>query len=759
MIKHILGYPSMGARRELKIAIENFWNKRIDSASLEAEGARLRRQNWLIQKDAGLDFVCTGDFSFYDRMLDTTAMLGLIPARFKNLSGDKSTIEDYFKMARGDERLNLPAMEITKWFDTNYHYVVPEISQSASPALLSDKIIFETIDAGEHGFKPKPCLIGPFTYLSLAKSVDGFDKWELLDGICKIYSKVIKALSKISALIQIEEPILCADMDAAALKNFARVYKTFNKDAAGAQILLATYFDAIDANLEAALESECAYLHIDICRGKSTTDEVLKRLPKDMKISAGVVDGRNIWRNDFENSLSALYKIKNTIGIGRMATASSCSLLHSPSDLRLETKLPQKIITCMAFAVQKCREIAVLGEVCEGVKLDEELAKNKAALDAKRADARLKGTQAEERMAGFTPDMAQRKSPYKKRKEAQKWLKLPLLPSTTIGSFPQTAEIRKARNLRKKGEISETEYEVFLKKEIAACVARQEELGLDVLVHGEPERNDMVEYFGEMLNGFCFTENGWVQSYGTRCVKPPVIYADVSRPHPMTLKWINYAASLTKKPMKGMLTGPVTILCWSFVRDDMPRSEICRQIAFAIRDEVADLEKSGVKIIQIDEAALSEGMPIKGKDRSNYLKWAVECFRLATCCVEDSTQIHTHMCYSEFNSIIRDIALMDADVISIEAGRSNMELLKVFEDFDYPNDIGPGVYDIHSPRVPSVEEMANLIRKALKHISAERLWINPDCGLKTRKPEEALPSLKNMMDATYIVRAELDGLH
>jgi len=750
MKNHILGYPRFGAKRELKTALEAFWKGTATVRQLNDCCKSLRQNHWQIQKDAGLSWVAVGDFSMYDHMLDTSLMLGALPARFRHLPPD--AVETYFKMARGDDATNIPAMEMTKWFNTNYHYIVPEIAEDFEPQLTGTKIIVEAQEALSAGFNPKPVVVGPITYLSLSKGVDGYDCWKKLDAVVEVYADVISQLSAFCEWIQIDEPILSADIPVAGRAAFAAVYRRLNQAAGRSRLLLATYFDVLDENLELALTSGCAGLHLDLVRGGANLDDVLARFPDKMVLSAGIVEGRNIWKNDFDASLKILKTIQDKLG-ERMMVASSCSLLHSPADLNHEIKLDAELKSWLAFAVQKCTEINVLSDILSDVDRNAELAENRAAIASRRNSPRVHNAKVVERENAITDAMCRRSGTYSMRKQAQTWLKLPLFPTTTIGSFPQTGEIRNMRRAEKKGEITSAQYQDFLRHEIAAVVEKQEELGLDVLVHGEPERNDMVEYFGEQLEGFCFTENGWVQSYGSRCVKPPVIFGDVSRPRPMTVEWIKYAQSLTSKPMKGMLTGPVTILCWSFVRDDVQRSEVCRQIALAIRDEVCDLEQAGIRIIQIDEAALSEGMPVKERDRAAYLKWAVESFRLATSGVNDSTQIHTHMCYSEFNKIIRAIAEMDADVISIESSRSKMELLEAFRSFEYPNKIGPGVYDIHSPRIPSKEEIVGLLRKACEYIPVDRLWVNPDCGLKTRGWAETIPSLQNMVDAAHEMRA------
>lgn len=756
MKKHILGFPRIGAMRELKDALEAYWKGASSQTDLQSVCRSLRERHWAVQKKAGLSFVATNDFSLYDHVLDVTAMIGAVPERFGKIQGAVDT-DTYSAMARGDSSRNIPAMEMTKWFNTNYHYIVPEISKSTTPRFAGFKVLEETDEAIRAGYAPKPVLLGPITYLSLSKGVEGFECWEKCDEVVSVYAEVIFELGARCEWIQVDEPILCADMCQKARNRFLPAYQRLNQAAGKANLLLATYFDALDDNLDLALSSSCAGLHIDLVHGRGQLDRILDLIPGSMVLSAGVVNGRNIWKTDLEQALSGLRKIRDRIGADRLMIGSSCSLLHSPVDLNGEHSLDPELKNWMAFAVQKCSEISVLGDVLSGKDCTAAVRSNTEAIRSRKTGTSVVDERVRERCGQAGEDMLRRNSSYPERRKAQSWLDLPLFPTTTIGSFPQTAQIRAQRKRLKDHAISEDQYRTFLKETIRATIEKQEELGLDVLVHGEPERNDMVEYFGQQLSGFCFTDNGWVQSYGSRCVKPPIIYGDVSRPKPMTVEWISYAQSLTDKPLKGMLTGPVTILCWSFVRDDLERAEVCRQIALAMRDEVRDLEAAGIRIIQIDEAAFSEGMPIKNRDREVYLRWAVDAFRLATSVVEDSTQIHTHMCYSEFNDIIRSIAEMDADVISIESSRSRMELLDAFSDFEYPSDIGPGVYDIHSPRVPTEEEIQGLLEKALRFVREDRLWVNPDCGLKTRDWPEVIDSLRNMVSAARSLRTLFTG--
>ena len=753
MKTHILGFPSIGRQRELKQALESFWDGTRSAQSLIEVANDLKKRHWRIQRDAGLAYVTTGDFSLYDRMLDITCMLGAVPTRFAADKAD-SPLERYFSLARGDALRNVPPMEMTKWFDTNYHYLVPEFEGDAPWQEGKHPVLADTLMARDLGFAPKPAMIGPFTWLTLAKSRHEAHKWSRLESIALVYADLLASLAPLCDSIQIEEPVLSTELlPPAAVRRFTEIYAALNT-ASGNRLMLTTYFGPLEKNLALALDSGCAALHVDMVRGRDELDKILAAIPDNIALSLGAVNGRNIWKTDFARILPCIAQATAALGSERILVGSSCSLLHSPVDLNAETALPEHIRGRMAFAVQKCAEVANLGKIAEQA-TSRELQSSTADPHDAGAHPDLYIETVRQRAAAVTSAQLSRQSGYPERKKAQSWLALPPLPTTTIGSFPQTAEIRKTRRDFKNCTISEAAYTAAMQNEIRQCIEKQEQLGLDVLVHGEAERNDMVEYFGQQLGGFCFTQNGWVQSYGSRCVKPPVIYGDVYRKQPMTIDWIRYAQSLTKKPVKGMLTGPVTILCWSFVRDDLPRAEVCKQIALAIRDEVLELEKAEVRIIQIDEAALREGMPLTRAAADAYLHWAVEAFRLATSGVADSTQIHTHMCYSEFNAILPWIAQMDADVISIESSRSGMELLDAFDRFNYANEVGPGVYDIHSPRVPSTEEMVELLHLALKHIPQERLWVNPDCGLKTRQWDEAYPSLKNMVEAAELVRATL----
>lgn len=751
MRTHSLGFPRIGRDRELKKSMEAFWRKSISQDELLNAGKERRLENWKIQAEAGLDLVPVGDFSFYDHMLDTAVTLGCIPQRF-GLPDCDADLEAYFQLARGGD--HLPAMEMTKWFDTNYHYIVPEIAPYQKFSLSSSRLFTQVQEALDAGLKPKAVLPGPFTFLHLAKSTrPAYDKWNALDDCLAVYGQIVERLSQSCEWIQMDEPVLCLDTPPVFSQRFVDAYTILQQHCAPAKILLATYFGAIDDKLSLLTALPTAGLHIDLVRAPQQLNAVAKTLPKNKFLSLGLVDGRNIWKTGLPAADEKRRQAAEILGNDRLLIGSSCSLLHCPVDLNSETTLAPEIKNWMAFAVQKCSEIATLGKAASGIDVTAAFAQSAAAAVSRTTSPKVVNLGVRQRVDDITPDMACRKSPFAERIRLQKdRLHLPQLPTTTIGSFPQTSEIRATRRQRKIGELDESAYITAMQSAITECIREQETLGLDVLVHGEPERNDMVEYFGEQLDGFCFTSNGWVQSYGSRCVKPPVIYGDVHRPRPMTVSWTTYAQKQTAKPVKGMLTGPVTILCWSFVRDDQPRSQTCRQIALAIRDEVTDLEKAGTAIIQIDEPALREGLPLRKQDWQDYLDWAVQSFKLATCSVDDTTQIHTHMCYSEFNEIIESIAALDADVISIEASRSNMELLDAFARFHYPNEIGPGIWDIHSPRVPPLKEMVSLLHKALDVIPAERLWVNPDCGLKTRDWPETRASLTNMVAAARALR-------
>ena len=769
MLTHNLGYPRIGSHRELKKANEQYWAGKISAVELEQNAKSIRLQNWQVQQNAGIDIIPCNDFSYYDHVLDTSLMVGAIPERFHSLM-EKKQLPDMdllFAMARGYQKDNydITAMEMTKWFDTNYHFIVPEFVANQKFCFFSKKIIHEFREAKREGFNAKPVLLGPISYLLLGKEKqEGFHRLELINNLLPVYFEVLKNLDEANAhYVQFDEPCLSLNLTEAERKLFIKVYSDIKKAFPGLHIILATYFECYGDNLQTVLQLPVQTLHLDLVRCPLQLEDILQTNIRQSKLnlSLGIVDGRNIWKNDFTNSLQLIAKAKEAMGADRIMIAPSCSLLHVPCDLDLETdekNLPATVKNWMAFAKQKIDEVVTLAALSEENPSSENLLKladNRKAIDEKKQSALIHKQKIKDRIKTFSDKDLNRQSPFYKRKVIQqKQLNLPLFPTTTIGSFPQTKEVRGWRAKLKKGEISNEEYDSLVKKEIESSICWQEESGIDVLVHGEFERNDMVEYFGEQLDGFVFTKNGWVQSYGSRCVKPPIIVGDVERKHPMTIYYTKFAQSLTKKLVKGMLTGPVTILQWSFVRNDQPRAETCMQIAFAIRDEVADLENANIRIIQIDEPALREGLPLRKENWRSYLDWAVKAFKISASGVKDETQVHTHMCYSEFNDIIEDIAAMDADVITIETSRSQMELLDVFAAFKYPNDIGPGVYDIHSPRVPSKEEMIDLIHKASKVIPAKQLWVNPDCGLKTRAWPETKAALEAMVDAAKTLRKE-----
>jgi 5-methyltetrahydropteroyltriglutamate--homocysteine methyltransferase len=767
-----LGTPRIGPRRELKLALESFWSGATDEKALLEAGMGLRAANWARQKKLGVTVIPSNDFSFYDQVLDTAVMVGAIPEIY-GWKGGRVPLATYFAMARGAEGTShdaacghahhrhgaahgVPALEMTKWFDTNYHYMVPELSKDQTFALASRKVIAEYEEAKSLGYQTRPVLVGPVTFLKLAKSkAPGFDALSLLDRLLPVYIDVLRELAYRGAeWVQIDEPCLVLDLDAAAQQALRRAYAEIAKAVPQIRIMLATYFGGLGSNRDTAFALPVAGLHLDLVRAPAQLDD-LADLPDERVLSLGVIDGRNIWRADLSRILDRLEPVVARLGKTRVQIAPSCSLLHVPIDLELETNLDPEMKSWLAFSVQKLEELSVLATALANGRGHAEAmlkASDKAA-SARKASPRIHDARVAARLAGISEVMRRRASGFAERAGVQHArFNLPPFPTTTIGSFPQTADVRNARAAHAKGALSDAAYQVYLQNQIARAVRWQENIGLDVLVHGEFERNDMVQYFGEQLEGFAFTSHGWVQSYGSRYVRPPVLFGDVSRPRPMTVQWWQYAQSLTKKPMKAMLTGPVTILNWSFVRDDIPRSEACRQIALAIRDEVLDIEAAGAGMIQIDEAALREGLPLRKSEWKAYLDWAVDSFRICSSGVRDETQIHTHMCYSEFNDIIDAIGAMDADVISIETSRSKMELLDAFTSYRYPNEIGPGVYDIHSPRVPEIGEMTDLLKLARQRLTDAQLWINPDCGLKTRKWEEVRPALVNMVAAARELR-------
>ena len=762
-LAHNLGFPRIGRDRELKKALEAYWKGELDEAALRAVGQRLRAEHWQLQKQAGIQLLPVGDFAWYDQVLGHSLMFGVIPERFRPHSG-RPTLDTLFGMARGVSQGGCcgatHAQELTKWFDSNYHYLVPEFSAEQSFALSWEQLFEEVAEGRALGHALKPVLIGPLTYLWLGKCKGpAFDKLDLLERLLPVYGEILQRLAAQGIeWVQIDEPILALDLPQDWKTAFERAYNLLQKEPG--RKLIATYFAGLEYNLGLAAGLPVDGLHIDLVRAPEQFPAILDRLPAYKVLSLGVVDGRNVWRSDLHAALVILQQAHERLG-ERLWVAPSCSLLHCPVDLSREDKLDVELKSWLAFAVQKCREVAVLAKALgepQAVEVQAALAESRQVQESRRASPRIHKPAVQARVAAVTAQHCQRQSPFVERSARQRArLNLPLFPTTSIGSFPQTSAIRLARQAFKAGKLSAAEYREAMYSEIRHAVQVQERLGLDVLVHGEAERNDMVEYFAEQLDGYAFTRFGWVQSYGSRCVKPAIIYGDLSRPRPMTVDWISYAQRCTDKPMKGMLTGPVTMLMWSFPRDDMSREEQARQLALAIRDEVVDLEAAGIGVIQIDEAAFREGLPLRRAGWSHYLAWASEAFRLCASAVRDETQIHTHMCYSEFNDVIEAIAAMDADVITIETSRSDMELLDAFERFEYPNEIGPGVYDIHSPRVPDSGEMLKLLRKAARRIAVERLWVNPDCGLKTRGWAESEAALANMVAAARQLRRELAG--
>lgn len=761
MITHNLGFPRIGAQRELKQALEAYWRGAIARAELELVGQALRARHWQQQAAAGLDLIAAGDFSWYDHVLDLSTLLGVVPERFEH-SGREVDLDTYFRMARGraPSGKDAPACEMTKWFDTNYHYIVPEFTARQDFRIASHTLFSQVDEARALGYAVKPVLVGPLTYLWLGKNRSGnVDKLALLDRLLPAYGEILQQLKQRDvSWVQIDEPILALELPLDWQRAFESAYTRLQVP--GLKRLIATYFGALRENTQLACRLPVDGLHIDLIRAPEQLHRVLDHLPPYKVLSLGIVDGRNVWRTDLNRTLDVLEPAYQRLG-ERLWLAPSCALLHVPVDLDAEDRLDNEVKSWLAFAVQKLGEVAILKRALTGGRaaVASELTGNHAALMARRRSPRIHRDDVRTRMESIDDAMTRRAHPYAQRTLLQqRALHLPLFPTTTIGSFPQTAKIRTARREFKDGKISADSYTQRMREEIAATIRAQEVLGLDVLVHGEAERNDMVEYFGEQLDGFVFTRNGWVQSYGSRCVKPPIIYGDVHRPRPMTLDWSVYAQSLTAKPVKGMLTGPVTMLQWSFVRDDQPRASTCMQIALALRDEVADLEQAGIRIIQIDEPAFREGLPLRRDEQRAYLDWAARCFRVSASAVRDETQIHTHMCYAEFNDIIAAIAALDADVITIETSRSALELLDAFVNFHYPNEIGPGVYDIHSPLIPSVADMVALLEISALRIPPARLWVNPDCGLKTRGWPETEAALRNMVNAAQRMRqAVSDG--
>lgn len=757
-----LGFPRIGLKRELKKSLESYWKGESSRDELLKTGKELRLRHWQLQKEAGIDIIPTNDFSYYDHILDAACLFGVVPDRY-NWDGGQIDLDTYFAMARGSQKQgrDVIAMEMTKWFDTNYHYIVPELKKGQKFKLSSSKIFDETKEAKDAGFAPCPVLIGPVSFLMLAKKAEDFTdcRTTLIPALCEIYIEICKKLvASGQSWIQLDEPCLALDLESRYVQAYKDAYAAISKAVPDINIYVPSYFDGLRDNIELAFSLPVAAIGVDLVRAPDQLEDSIAKAKETGKhLVLGLIDGRNVWKNNLSASLEKLEKAKAALGPDRVSVSGSCSLLHTPIDLAAETKLDPEVKSWMAYAKQKLDEISVLAK---GVNIgrhaiEAQLIASDQVVESRKTSKRIHNEAVQKRMAAITPEQSKRKSPFATRRTVQQAdLKLPAFPTTTIGSFPQTNDIRTARAAFKKGELDQAAYTAAMKKEIETVVRYQEQADLDVLVHGEPERNDMVEYFGEQLDGYAFSQNGWVQSYGSRYVKPPIIYGDISRPRPMTVEWSKYAQSLTPRPMKGMLTGPITILCWSFVRDDQSREKTAKQIALAIRDEVIDLEKAGIKVIQIDEPALREGLPLRCADWDAYLTWSVEAFRLSASGVEDSTQIHTHMCYADFNDIIESIGALDADVISIETSRSQMELLGAFGDYKYPNEIGPGVYDIHSPRIPSIEEMVALLDKAVNVLSPDQIWVNPDCGLKTRGWAEVKPALDNMVAAAKQARAK-----
>ena len=748
---YVIGFPRIGEKRELKKVLEDYWAKKVDFSEVKYVAENLRKRHWTYQKEAKIDFIASNDFSLYDNMLDSSILLGAIPKRFQHLKDE----ELYFAMARGNQ--DCVAMEMTKWFNTNYHYIVPEISKDTTFKLNSKKVIEEYKEALELGINTKINLIGAITYLGLSKSVDNSDLFAHISSVVKVYKELLEEISKLNSevVIQFDEPLFVKDLEPKVLSLLKPVYDELSNVSKNIKIVVTTYFEHSNEATKILVNTPIWALGLDFIHGVKNF-ETLEFIKNSNKVLiAGVIDGRNIWKSNFEDKLNLLNKISNVVSKDNIIVGTSCSLLHVPFTLSYEDNLDKEIKSWLAFANEKLKELNLVSKQFFGSKLSLEdianIEKNRQDNIQRKVSTKIHNQKIQEEIKNLKK--FEREDKFEDRIKAQReFFKYDFLTTTTIGSFPQTPEIRENRKNYKANLISKEEYETQIKKYIDDCVAFQEEIGLDVLVHGEPERNDMVEYFGQLLEGFAFTQNAWVQSYGSRCVKPPVIFGDVSRPKAMTVLWIKYAQSKTSKVMKGMLTGPVTILNWSFVRDDIPRNEVTKQIALCINKEVDDLQNAGIKMIQVDEAAFKEGYPLRAENIKAYENWAVENFRLSVSSAKANTQIHTHMCYSEFNDIIKTIEAMDADVISIETARSGNRLLKIFKDVNYKQEIGPGIYDIHSPRVPSVQEMVNQIKALIEVLPKEQLWINPDCGLKTRKWPEVKESLKNMVEAVKIVK-------
>ena len=752
---YVIGFPRIGEKRELKKVLENYWSKQIDFNEVKFVAENLKKRHWNYQKEAKIDFISSNDFSYYDNMLDTSILLGAIPKRFENLKDE----ELYFAMARGNE--TCVAMEMTKWFNTNYHYIVPEISKNTKFKLNSKKVIEEYKEALDLGIKTKINLIGAITYLGLSKSVDNSDAFLHINNVVEAYKELLKEISKLDdeIVVQFDEPLFVKDLDSKVLSLIKPVYDGLSSVVSNIKIVVTTYFEHSNEATKILVNTPIWALGLDFIYGNKNFESLEFIKNSNKVLIAGIIDGRNIWKSDFQEKVSILKKISKVITKENIIISTSCSLLHVPFSLKYEDNLDKEIKSWLAFSNEKLQELLLISKLFCDFKLNLEeisiIRKNIEDNNQRKTSSKIHNLKIQEEIKNLK--FFERVDKFQDRIKAQReFFKYDFLTTTTIGSFPQTPEIRENRKNYKANLISKEEYETQIKKYIDDCVAFQDEIGLDILVHGEPERNDMVEYFGQLLEGFAFTQNAWVQSYGSRCVKPPVIFGDVSRPNAMTVLWIKYAQSKTSKVMKGMLTGPVTILNWSFVRDDIPRNEVTKQIALCINKEVDDLQNAGIKMIQVDEAAFKEGYPLRIENIKNYEKWAVDNFKLSVSSAKINTQIHTHMCYSEFNAIIKTIEDMDADVISIETARSGNRLLRIFKEIAYKQEIGPGIYDIHSPRVPSVEEMVEQIKALIEVLPKEQLWINPDCGLKTRKWDEVKQSLKNMVKAVAIVKKNIN---
>ncbi|KAI8089958.1 5-methyltetrahydropteroyltriglutamate-homocysteine S-methyltransferase [Halteromyces radiatus] len=761
-----LGFPYVGSERQLKKLVESYWSGKITEQALREGYSKIQESHWKVQQEKGLQHIPSGEFTLYDRTLDTIQMLGAIPQRYQNIS---NPLDQFFAMGRGLQRaatettakVDVPSMEMKKWFDTNYHFIVPELEQDQTFQLEANPRVVEQFKAAKAlNIHTRPVLVGPVTFLRLAKAAKGvqeFDTLTLLPKVLPLYVQVLNQLKEAGAdWVQIDEPILILDLEDKVNAALETAYKTINAETS-IKTLVAAYFGRVEKNI-LSVKDHVDAIHLDLVRAPEELDTILPLLNKNQVLSVGVVDGRNIWINNLEKSIALVKKAVDALGQDRVFVAPSCSLAHSPYSTSFETKIKEKnpeLYSWLSFSVEKCAEIVTIAKAVNGEDVKTELDANAAAVESRRTSPQTVNPTVRDRVAKIPAEAWKRPSPFNTRREAQvKKLKLPLFPTTTIGSFPQTKEIRVARQQFNKGTLSQADYDAYIKSQMKQMVEAQEKLDLDVLVHGEPERNDMVEHFGHLLHGYDFSANGWVCSYGSRCVKPPIIFGDVSRRQPMTIDEIKYAQSLTSRPMKGMLTGPVTMMKWSFVRDDIPANELCAQVGLALRDEVVDLEAAGIPCIQVDEPAIREGLPIRRADWDAYLEWSVGCFRLSTSGVRDETQIHTHMCYSDFNDIFDAIAAMDADVITIENSKSDEKLLKIFESKKYPNEIGPGLYDIHSPRVPSVEEMKQRFADMLKYIPPHLLWANPDCGLKSRQWPETNAALANMVEVAKFFRAQ-----